>query len=664
MASKRTSISSYQNDGEQMKGFLLKRGGADLKYGWKKRWFTFDGTCLKYFESDKCPVSLRIIPVSIMKQVKRLAENSRKSSVTDRLLGNGAKFQFELVCVDRTYMIGSDTEETSIAWEQTLENAIQNYKESQPSAEFVVGGDMQRPDLAGFIRFDNNSLPYYVALKNEVLKYYRNEEDYNFCSAIHEIEMGMTSVKEIDRVTISLNVANNQSFTLRFDTVQDAANWVTAMTSALGKALGNTKFVDEVRQSEANRKCVDCNSTETLWASINLGIVMCTNCAGCHRSLGTSISKIRSLCLDNIFEQNPKVLQLLDEIGNERANTFWYKNPPDDRQITRETPFMIRRRHIHEKYAQKKFVDRSNRDLQEKIDCDFILAITSGDILNVMKLFFWGANIYGFCPQSSQTAMELAGEYPFIKEFLLQNEHTNIDAVSPPKTEEQEKRVSSVYCEGYLDKTGPNLKRFMKRRCILNHGTLTYYNENSKSTERGDIRLSDVVCIANANCKRPYAFDVSNKPKQRIYRFAAEDEDNFLKWKLSFAKAMSPVDMDEDDEFALFGIFYTKTHLSQWTRSLLVFSEHHAALRITNLRDDCETTIRIEKGIQLFQKNLKKHKVLRDDETIYSATLNQNCYIEIIPPDMTHVTSIQGQLLDDTTRLFQLLEDSLTSSSK
>ncbi|WAQ99694.1 hypothetical protein MAR_024067 [Mya arenaria] len=62
--------------------------------------------------------------------------------------------------------------------------------------------------------------------------------------------------------------------------------------------------------------------------------------------------------------------------------------------------------------------------------------------------------------------------------------------------------------------------------------------------------------------RRPYAFDVSNKPKQRIYRFAAEDEDNFLKWKLSFAKAMSPVDMDEDDEFALFGIFYTKTHLT------------------------------------------------------------------------------------------------------
>ncbi|WAQ99693.1 ARAP1-like protein [Mya arenaria] len=282
---------------------------ADLKYGWKKRWFTFDGTCLKYFESDK---------------------------------GNGAKFQFELVCVDRTYMIGSDTEETSIAWEQTLENAIQNYKESQPSAEFVVGGDMQRPDLAGFIRFDNNSLPYYVALKNEVLKYYRNEEDYNFCSAIHEIEMGMTSVKEIDRVTISLNVANNQSFTLRFDTVQDAANWVTAMTSALGKALGNTKT-----------KCVSLKLTE-------------------NASIATQL--------------------LLDEIGNERANTFWYKNPPDDRQITRETPFMIRRRHIHEKYAQKKFVDRSNRDLQEKIDCDFILAITSGDILNVMKLFFWGAN--------------------------------------------------------------------------------------------------------------------------------------------------------------------------------------------------------------------------------------------------------------------------------
>lgn len=34
------------------------------------------------------------------------------------------------------------------------------------------------------------------------------------------------------------------------------------------------------------------------WASINLGIVVCKECSGVHRSLGTHISKVRSLTLD------------------------------------------------------------------------------------------------------------------------------------------------------------------------------------------------------------------------------------------------------------------------------------------------------------------------------------------------------------------------------
>lgn len=34
------------------------------------------------------------------------------------------------------------------------------------------------------------------------------------------------------------------------------------------------------------------------WASVNLCAMMCINCSGVHRSLGTDISKVRSLKLD------------------------------------------------------------------------------------------------------------------------------------------------------------------------------------------------------------------------------------------------------------------------------------------------------------------------------------------------------------------------------
>ena len=35
------------------------------------------------------------------------------------------------------------------------------------------------------------------------------------------------------------------------------------------------------------------------WASTNLGIFICMRCAGFHRSLGTHISKVKSVSLDS-----------------------------------------------------------------------------------------------------------------------------------------------------------------------------------------------------------------------------------------------------------------------------------------------------------------------------------------------------------------------------
>jgi hypothetical protein len=43
------------------------------------------------------------------------------------------------------------------------------------------------------------------------------------------------------------------------------------------------------------------------WASINLGILFCRNCSGPHRAMGTSISKVRSISIDNWDIQSFKV---------------------------------------------------------------------------------------------------------------------------------------------------------------------------------------------------------------------------------------------------------------------------------------------------------------------------------------------------------------------
>jgi len=49
--------------------------------------------------------------------------------------------------------------------------------------------------------------------------------------------------------------------------------------------------------SGLNPVCCDCATTAPEWVSINLGVMLCITCSGVHRSLGTHVSKVRTILL-------------------------------------------------------------------------------------------------------------------------------------------------------------------------------------------------------------------------------------------------------------------------------------------------------------------------------------------------------------------------------
>lgn len=76
-------------------------------------------------------------------------------------------------------------------------------------------------------------------------------------------------------------------------------------------------MIDFLQNLEGNKKCADCNALNPEWAVINYGILVCMNCCGVHRSLGSHISKVRSLQLD---KWDAETVLVIEKKTTERKN--------------------------------------------------------------------------------------------------------------------------------------------------------------------------------------------------------------------------------------------------------------------------------------------------------------------------------------------------------
>ncbi|KAF9988912.1 hypothetical protein BGZ75_008206 [Mortierella antarctica] len=157
----------------------------------------------------------------------------------------------------------------------------------------------------------------------------------------------------------------------------------------------------------ANASCADCGAKYPDWCVINLGILVCIECSGIHRSLGTHISKVRSFNLDTT-SYTKDLVEFIRSVGNNISNQVWEANLADSPQepATQENdhepartvfkkPVVNDSREYKVAFIKKKYVEKAfvNRLTAPEATTALFKAVGSNDIPATIAAYVAGANL-------------------------------------------------------------------------------------------------------------------------------------------------------------------------------------------------------------------------------------------------------------------------------
>lgn len=325
-------------------------------------------------------------------------------------------------------------------------DAIQEHIAQIDIRDGVKEGHLVKRDRSG-----NDRKRYYFVLKAGWLYSFKGKMELDEKNALNILLCSVkiplpTSTPDSEKVFEVMNPAKKHSIILQAETEKERDEWVAAIQEAISSTLNaqttqeksnnrrsmapTTQSLDTFRplkilqEIPGNTTCADCQSPDPDWASINLGILVCKECSGVHRSLGTHISKVRSLTLD---KWAPESLLFMKAIGNQKLNEIFEQALTDSSiKPNQKSDRPTRERWIKAKYQFKEYLTKTNLDqneLNQKL-LDLLSADTR-DLFQAFMLVCQGASTSFTSPEhEKRTALHqciLTHDDGIMVEFLLQN---------------------------------------------------------------------------------------------------------------------------------------------------------------------------------------------------------------------------------------------------
>lgn len=271
------------------------------------------------------------------------------------------RFCFEIITPQYKRVFQATSEDDMKNWIASINNAIQSAVEGRGMSDIPVIKPSSEPHS---IRRDIGSI---LTGKSTSLNHGSN-------SSVGQSNAQANSV--FRRTTVGARPAYNRQSSGVYDDSPD-------------------KLLQVLRDADqGNCWCADCGSgIKTEWVSINLAIILCIECSGIHRSLGTHISKVRSLTLDiNSFTTD--IVELLLLVGNRVSNMVWEAKLDRSQKPSPQASREERLRFITSKYVNKAFVEPISPTSSRFSTADDILlaAVKQNDIQQVIYALALKAN--------------------------------------------------------------------------------------------------------------------------------------------------------------------------------------------------------------------------------------------------------------------------------